>query len=228
MTEENVIKRGFVVNLYAETQLEIVAGFDKTPNTWRSVIWSASKRSQKFMSLFASNTLSEVQLFIPLCCNFTPKSKTGLQVSSALLRREEQLWLDSVSRWCHVKWPSSEPAPEASRDWQETKLWLQQLWLEASVWSSESEITCSTEKKKKKTKTTKESGGYYCPKLSKCSLFKTRQVVPLMATGCSYAPTPTPCTKTWHTYRSHQRPKSDMSFFFYLTRWHLAIILQVS
>lgn len=135
MTEENVIKIGFVVNLYAETQLEIVAGFDKTPNTWRSVIWSASKWSQKFVSLFASNTLSELQLFIPLCCNFTPKSKTGLQVSSALLRREEQLWLDSVSRWCHVKWPSSEPAPEASRDWQETKLWLQQLWLEASVWS---------------------------------------------------------------------------------------------
>lgn len=64
----------------------MVVGLDKTPDTWHSVIWSAFNKARS-LALFASNNLSE-RLFFFLYVATSHKSKTGLQVSSTLLRRQ--------------------------------------------------------------------------------------------------------------------------------------------
>lgn len=50
----------------------MVAGLDKTPDTWHSVIWSALNKARS-LALFASNTIRTVTFFPPLFCNFTQK-----------------------------------------------------------------------------------------------------------------------------------------------------------
>lgn len=147
MTEENVVKRWFVVKLYAETQLEIVAGFDKHSPTPDAVLVDLDPKEVRSLCLRLLPALYQNCNLLSLYV--ATSHRKAWQVFRSVLHYYGEK-ISSVSRWCHVKWPSSEPAPDASRDWQETKLWLQQLWLEARVWSSESEITCSTEKRKKK------------------------------------------------------------------------------
>ena len=109
-----------------------------TLKTNDAVLWSPSNKSQMFLSLN--------KVFFVMS---PPNPKVSRAFRLLPNYGGEELQLSSVSRWCHVKWPSFEPAPQASGDWWESKLWLHQLLPEGPRACCESEITHSTEKENK-------------------------------------------------------------------------------
>lgn len=87
MTEENVIKRWFVVNLYAETQLETVAGFDNPPKHLTQCYLSIQKKLEVYVFVCFQHFIRTATFYPFMLQLHTEKHDR----SSALLRREEQL-----------------------------------------------------------------------------------------------------------------------------------------